>query len=32
MEGGFSLRYHRSKLPGEKQKEFDEYVGVKEYL
>jgi uncharacterized protein YegJ (DUF2314 family) len=32
MEGGFSLRYHRSKLSGEKQKEFDEYVGVKEYL
>jgi uncharacterized protein YegJ (DUF2314 family) len=32
MEGGFSLRYQRSKLSIKRQMEFDKYIGVKKYL
>jgi uncharacterized protein YegJ (DUF2314 family) len=32
LRGGYSLRYQKSKLPEEKQLEFDHRIGVKVYL
>lgn len=32
LSGGFSLRYHRSRLPEEERAAFDDYIGVKSYL
>ncbi len=32
LHGGFSLRYHRAKLPAEERVAFDEYVGVTKYV
>ena len=29
--GGFSIRYHRSKLPEEERDSYDKYIGVKDY-
>lgn len=32
LSGGFSLRYHRSRLSAPEQLEFDRHIGVSEYL
>lgn len=32
LHGGFSLRYQRQQLPESERAEFDEYIGVTEYL
>lgn len=32
LRGGYSLRYQRSKLPKDKQNDYDNYIGVKTYL
>ncbi|MEM1182868.1 MAG: DUF2314 domain-containing protein [Acidobacteriota bacterium] len=32
LSGGFSLRYHRARLPEDERPGFDEYVGVETYL
>ncbi|WP_160117070.1 hypothetical protein [Acinetobacter chinensis] len=32
MQGGYSLRYQRSPLPGSQKIEFDQHVGVSEFI
>jgi len=32
LHGGYSLRYYRSTLPPEEREEYDDYIGVREYL
>lgn len=31
LQGGFSLRYQRSKLPAEERDSFDQYIGISHY-
>ncbi len=32
LSGGFSLRYHRQRLADDEKLEYDEFIGVSEYL